>query len=364
MKLQKSVLALLLSTALVFSFASCSNDDEGSSPSVKNEASEAETKDQETGSNESGSNTTGTTDTDGTTNTTGTTDTDGTTDTTNQGTTDNNSGTTDTTDDSLPSVELPASVGNNPFAGKTFVLDDSHYDSSMTLTFTEDVMTRTYKTQISYYKYSYNATTKMLYWVPVFPVKDGDKTITSINEHINYVKTQAEAKGKSWTKNKEICTKAQIIFALTHPEAYLYTFTDTGLSLENYFTGDIAQNIRFYWHEEYSSPSYAGRQITTEFAPGFAIIAYLNSEDISYNVVLTHKDNGTFTGNVYNEKEDTLLGTLAGTYSISGTGTSGCTLTYNFTSLPNEILELGFATNTNYVLEHRSYGPEVYTLAR
>jgi len=76
----------------------------------------------------------------------------------------------------------------------------------------------------------------------------------------------------------------------------------------------------------------------------------------------------TFSGNMYTLKtaEDeglsdaTKLGTVIGTYTTEGIGTSGCKVTLTFTSLPDEVPDV-IKTGTPYELEQNSDSDATYT---
>ena len=76
----------------------------------------------------------------------------------------------------------------------------------------------------------------------------------------------------------------------------------------------------------------------------------------------------TFSGNMYDLTEvsgdfATKLGTVTGTYTTEGTGTSGCKVTLTFTSLPDGVPAL-IKTGTAYKLEQSSGSGLTYTLVK
>ena len=121
---------------------------------------------------------------------------------------------------------------------------------------------------------------------------------------------------------------------------YQYEISDSNITFTDYFDGTLPTDV-----------SFSGEKISfTEHRMYFRLDK--NDENLYFSYP-TYK-NGSFTGKVYKcERGDegwttVALGNIAGTYTTSGTGTSGCTVTLTFSELPEGITEV--STGTAYTL--------------
>nr|MBP3282334.1 hypothetical protein [Treponema sp.] len=141
------------------------------------------------------------------------------------------------------------------------------------------------------------------------------------------------------------------------------------LKLEDYFDGNLPTKCSFYKNIDES-------ELTEEYTYGRVQSYDIWLEDSEnmyrYEYFLSFNSEAkTFRGNMYSQKsprgEDwgdaTKLGTLTGTYTTEGIGTSGCKVTLTFTELPDGVPAL-IKTNTAYELEQDSSSGTTYTLVK
>ena len=278
-------------------------------------------------------------------------------------------------------VTLPESVGENPLKGKTwkYQYTDTYGDGSDswsgTWSFTDTTATYTESetdhTNIETYKYSYDANQKLLYlalqsegWT-----EDGETiSWSSVEEYEEEMKKESEEEGWSVSEATIECALEDVKQEFSTLEVNKYTIDDDGsLKLEDYFDGNLPTKCSFYKYideseltEEYTYGSVRSYDIWLEDSENMYRYEYF----LSFN-----SEAKTFKGNMYSQKrprgEDwgdaTKLGTVKGTYTTEGIGTSGCKVTLTFTALPDGVPAL-IKTNTAYELEQSSGSGTTYTL--
>lgn len=221
------------------------------------------------------------------------------------------------------SITLPESVGTNELAGTKW--ESSDYSYSYTFEFADGTATYTQvyssdkSTSKEVYNYTYDSENKFIY-LALITRSDSDEE-GEYSYSASTFESQAKKEGLSGDELSRVIEVCNNIF--TTKTVYKYTLDDSGLTLEEYFDGSLPSNVTFdntdtdlngvYWGylSLYVSPSYY------ECIPTFS--------------------NGTFSGNLYKYSDDDdteKLGKASGTYTINGTGTSGCTISFTFTSLP------------------------------
>ena len=271
-------------------------------------------------------------------------------------------------------VTLPESVGENPLKGKTWqrtsTKGDETYSWSETWAFTDTTATYTdsetdYK-HIYTYKYSYDANQNLIYLALQSEstrfLEDGEwisYSWSSVEEYIELMKKENEEAWESLSETgKEVYIEATKDDFSTL-EVRKYTIgEDNSLTLEDYFDGNLPTACHF-------RKEIAQRDLPSEYTNGEISLngIMLDSKDSSLDsdyLLSFNSASKTFSGNMYTLKtpEDeglsdaTKLGTVTGTYTTEGTGTSGCKVTLTFTSLPDGVPVI--KTDTAYMLEQSS----------
>lgn len=340
MKALKSISALLLLSMLAVGVTSCS--DGGSGDDNKNSTNAT------SGTNQSGDNSGST---EGKKDNAGK-DTSG---TNNDG---KNSG--ESPSATTPKVTLPESIGENPFAGKTFTLEGSSSEKMRTWNFTNDTATEIYartkkgetKTETSVYRYSYDANQKLLFLALESSSDKDDKgefSYSSVAEYEVLLKKMVAEKGETLSNEALERMLAMCASQFDTMEVYQYEISENLIILTKYFNGSLPTVVHFSTESE--TPIY----IDYNDAKGMIYIKL--SDNTLYEFYPTFSNN-SFSGKMYKglwdgDKENrTSVGTVEGTYTTSGKGIkgSGCTITLIFTKLPDSVT--GFTTGTEYVLKN------------
>ena len=154
-------------------------------------------------------------------------------------------------------------------------------------------------------------------------------------------------------------------------EVRKYTIDDDGsLKIEDYFDGNFPTKCWFYKYiDENELPSgYTSGKITLE---GITLRNKPEDSYINYDYFLSfNSESKTFSGTMYSSTsagidwaDATELGTVKGTYTTEGTGTSGCKVTLTFTEIPDGVPDV-IKTGTAYELEQDSSSGTIYTLVK
>ena len=147
-------------------------------------------------------------------------------------------------------VNLPASVGTNPFTGKIFSYSWSYSNDkgTATLKFTDSVLTITETSEdregsyltVDTYKYTYDTEKKLLHYGYIsrrIKNDDYDMTISSINDYVAMAK---KFSGDEWSSDIESYAKAEATAIIETTQTNSYTLTDTSLTLDKgYFSGTL-----------------------------------------------------------------------------------------------------------------------------
>ncbi len=245
-------------------------------------------------------------------------------------------------------ANLPASVGTNPFSGKTWK------KSSTTLAFTDSKMTQKSSSTETVYNYTYNTEKNALYCGYVSVTASG-KTISSIDDYVNAQKSLRDS--SVWNDDMASYYRDEATAHYKNVEAYGYTLSSDGKTLVlkyGYFPGSLPSSSEFQMTT--SSSSYKVEYDDTE----------LNLWDSSSNKfrLFPSFSGNSFSGTVYQKVDgywNKKIGTVSGTYSATGEGTSDCTLKIKFTSLPSALSNI--PTNTEISLTQASGSSTTYTLS-
>lgn len=266
-------------------------------------------------------------------------------------------------------VELPASKGENPFAGKSWKKESSGegYSASTTYAFESKTVTKTYAWNYgedsgnseTTYRYTYDAEKSLVYLVP----SKFSGTAQNGKEYSYSSVSEAEAllKEYGYTGDNFAAEKAGIAADFATKTVYKYEIADKALKLTEYFDGTFPISAEFGRYD-----SESGLEIGLS---GGKISVSKNSAESGeeeYSVYPTF-EGGTFSGTVYSVGEDeetdsrtfTSVGTVSGTYASSGIGTENCKVTLKFTALPDSVSIV--AKDTEYTLTQET-GEVTYTL--
>lgn len=261
------------------------------------------------------------------------------------------------------SVTLPDSVGDNELKSTSWKTTASSVTTTIafsesTVTFTEEgTGTETY-TDTEEYKYTYNATDKLLYLELESVKYDGSDTISRSSD----IETLLKNEGLS---GDELSWEVEVIKnRLKTVTIYKYTLADSSLTLENYFDGTLPPSGSFtassgssvlYSNSEGGIFNYEAEETSGE-----------TTVTVGYRIGMMNLSDGSFDGDLYKQTFDasgesytlTSLGTAKGTYTTSGKGTSDCTISFTFTSLPDGATSL--STGSAYTLTQEAT-PTTYT---
>ncbi|MBR1714609.1 MAG: hypothetical protein IJ717_06680 [Treponema sp.] len=284
-------------------------------------------------------------------------------------------------------VTLPESVGENPLKGKAwkYQYTDTYGDGSDswsgTWSFTDTTATyteiETDYTEIETYKYSYDANQNLLYLALLSRsnsfLEDGkwiSDSWSSVEEYEEQMKKWYEEEGVSLS---DVELKWELEWEMqdfSTRGVRKYTIGDDGsLTLEDYFDGNLPTECNFNQKRDESDLSGYVELYLHSFYSSDSEYEYTYNYFPSFNT-----ETKTFSGNLYYKKrqldksiseyytDQTKLGTVKGTYTTEGIGTSGCKVTLTFTSLPNGVPVI--KTNTAYELEQSSGSGTIYTLVK
>lgn len=222
------------------------------------------------------------------------------------------------------SITLPESVGTNELVGTKW--ESSDYGYSYTFEFADGTATYTevYSSEIDeidkrVYNYTYDSENKLIYLAPI--------TISYSDEEGEYsysastFESLAKKYGLSGDDFSRVIEVINNMFSTK--TVYKYTLDGNSLTLEEYFDGSLPSNVTF---------NYTGTDLDGIYEGYLSL--YVSSY---YYEIIPIFSNGTFSGNLYkysNDDDTEKLGKASGTYTISGKGTSRCTISFTFTSLP------------------------------
>ena len=244
------------------------------------------------------------------------------------------------TSDTTPTVELPASVGENPFNGKTFTQTNSDSDKTISWAFTADTASETksrtingqIKSEKTVYRYTYDANNNLIFF-GFKSYSDDEVAFSSVSEYEALLKEKHgdEISKKPEALKTELERWSQIF---STKETYQYELSANTISLTRYFDGTLPTKVSF-WTSDGKISLREGLWIWPPESTG--------NGDGYHSEVVTYKD-GKFFGKLND------LGEIEGTYTTSGKGIkgSGCSVTLIFTKLPSGVTVI--TTNTPYTL--------------
>ncbi|MCR5124825.1 MAG: hypothetical protein K6B43_06490 [Treponema sp.] len=279
-------------------------------------------------------------------------------------------------------VTLPESVGENPLKGKTWKITITENKEEVTISWAFTDTTATYtesrsdSKNIDTYKYSYDANQNLLYLAlqSVGRTEDGETTSwSSVEECEELMKKEAEEYGDGMSEEEmKVAIESELEYCkqeFSTRGVRKYTIGEDGsLTLKRYFDGNLPTACGFY-------KSFDESDLPSEYTRGSididCIWLYGSEYDYRYDYSLSFNSEAkTFSGNMYSWKrpegenwdDTTKLGTVKGTYTTEGIGTSGCKVTLMFTELPDGVPII--KTGTDYELEQDSSSGTIYTLVK
>ena len=189
----------------------------------------------------------------------------------------------DSDDDDVSStnVLLPASVGENVLAGKSYKYE-KNAQKTTTYAFKDNTVTKTKvdssETEIREYKYTYNANTGLLYLNLVSLTSDGKK-MTSMDDIYRYFTED----GMSEEEAKEVIGDDDMFKEIT---SMCYFVTANGnILLGNYFDNEKdVKYSRFFWKENVA-------RIKADFDDGI-----IEGDDVTYRGIDLNETKKTFSG--------------------------------------------------------------------
>ncbi|MBQ3824936.1 MAG: hypothetical protein II811_02240 [Spirochaetaceae bacterium] len=265
----------------------------------------------------------------------------------------------DSSSSSTTYATLPSSVGTNELSGKSWTYTSSSGNSKETWIFNSDGSATFTEngnddgetfTQVRTYNYTYNSNSKLVYL--------GLKSFSNSSNNVSY-SSVAEAKtlmvnyGLSGDELEIEVAEVALEFATKLVFRYDIDSTAKTLELIHYFDGELPTAVEMdYVASDSSSGSYTYTEIELEDG-GIEIYSSSSSSSGKYCLYPTYS-NGSFSGTLFQKSSGyTSLGTAAGTYTTSGTGTTGSSVTLTFTTLPSSFTVL--SANTAYKLEQGEY---------
>ena len=353
MKVTKKTGLALLMAATLFAFSSCATED-------SNSTSDSGSTTVTTPTDEDGDSDAGTT-TDGTTNSGSTDSGTGTSGSTDGGTTDG-----ETTENEFPDPVLPASVGTNPFKGKTFTdgdeIDDFGFcrddeSSSITYSFSEDTVVysenaKFYDSGENYsltatYKYSYDATNKLLYLgLLSFSFESGDKQYSTLKE---WHDSKLEGLSDVALQFQQDKNKSEYDY-LSRQITKTYMRHGNTYRFEEYFTGSLPVGYLFFRYNNLNTIGVWASYIRIEIDSSRYYLCYPEFID------------NAFSGTLYEVSRHgeeyvpvSVVGTLSGTYTSTGPGEpdeDSSQLSIIFTDLPDVVTQV--TKDTEYELHYDS----------
>lgn len=177
--------------------------------------------------------------------------------------------------------------------------------------------------------YEFDEDNSLLYMKPLY-VEEGEEKIENAEEMVSFFQSYYK---DDWTDDIKgaILQYYKNWFARTEIYKYTYDSSADKYVLERYFDGKLPSAVLF------DDCLYDASSIHIELTKTGS-----TSYDIPYKGYVDFSGN-TFSGTLYRRDNVsnldkailTAVGTIAGTYSTSGTGTSGCTVSLTFDTFPS-----------------------------
>ncbi len=252
---------------------------------------------------------------------------------------------------SMPKINLPESVGQNPFAGRVFTTSDGNGNNTSLSTWSFTNNKATYSNSDSSYtmtyNYTYNTNNNLLYLACTElsqrnPSGDGVETLNSVSSVVEFL----EGYYPDYSEER----KCDLIdwglkCYFYSKEIYQYSISENTLNLIKYFDGTLPVEVRFVSNNN-TSPyiSLCGSCLSLGSQPGCPCCYFCDFNDGKiFGKLVTSQYSGPLT-----VLEGEILGDFEASYTTSGTGPSNCSVTLTFTKLPESIQ--GYEIGMPYVI--------------
>ena len=281
-------------------------------------------------------------------------------------------------------AELPASVGENPFAGKTWEYTSNYSDGEYEYywAFTNDTAVYTYsrsyggetRIETSTYSYTYDAEKSLLFLgLKSYKYDSSDDSkdweYSSAEElrelyDKDYEEELAEAKeeGLELTDEQKKALKAfydselaDMILEFSLVDTKKFEIADNKVKFTYYFDGKIPSLCSFRYYENGSDCWYCSNSLSFWFRTEEGSIDFhledLKMSDGKFSGDVTSWDWNTYTFKTY--------GTAKGTYELANVNSTEAKITFTFTEIPDGVTAL--SVNTPYTFTLNTDNTE-YTL--
>ena len=253
-----------------------------------------------------------------------------------------------------PSVTLPASVGENPFKGKTFTNGEEYrwIFSDQENTVKEEIHKPGREDSWRIYNYSYNAQKNVIYLA--FKTSSwGDSSYSSLAEYWEIAKEMIkemmkENPDKPVSEDMIESTLKSMARVFSTIEVYQYKISEGTIAFIHYYDPACPNYSGFWCFDETEE---AGFRTLINFKRGEGLWLWpkgSSGNGDGYHCILPEMKDGQLSGDIY--YEDEMIGTLKATYTVSGEGTSDCTMTIKFSELPEIMTD--FTTGKEYLLSN------------
>lgn len=248
-------------------------------------------------------------------------------------------------DDDVKTVvkaELPASVGMNELENTTWEKDNVIWSFRGASTAKKSEEYAGY-VDTDNFSYSYDSGNKLLY-LSLESMNFGDNSISSETEYVNFMKKEIEAEGRVFNERDKLGAESEAKDLFGILRIYKYSKgADHTLTLEEYFPGSLPTHVEFKDSTDDPNSDY---NIKIEGSSGVKLRTSGHNKTWIYKM---NYNNGSFSGTAVTD--GIVLGTVTGTYTVFGAGTSGSSITLRFTDLPGGLTEISdFETNKDYTL--------------
>ena len=251
-----------------------------------------------------------------------------------------------------PTVTLPAPVGENPFKGKTFTQGEGYrwIFSDQENTVKEEIHKPGREDSWRIYNYSYNAQKNVIY-LALKTSSWGDSSYSSLAECWEIMKEMIkemmkENPDKPVSEDMIESTLKSTARVLSTIEVYQYKISEGTIAFNHYYDPACPNYSGFWCFDETEE---AGFRTLINFKEGLWLWPKGSSGNgDGYHCILPEMKDGQLSGDIY--YEDEMIGSIKATYTVSGEGTSDCTMKIIFSELPEIMTD--FTTGKEYLLSN------------
>ena len=247
-----------------------------------------------------------------------------------------------------PTVTLPASVGENPFKGKTFTKGEEEVwiFSDQENTVKEEIHRTDREDSWKIYNYSYNAQKNVIY-LALKTLSWGDSSYSSLAEYWEIMKEMMkENPDKPVSEDMIESALKSMARNFSTIEVYQYKISEGTIAFKYYYDPACPNYSGFYCSDETEE---AGFRTLINFKRGEGLWLWpkgSTGNGDGYHCMFPEMKDGQLSGDIY--YEDEMIGSIKATYTVSGEGTSDCTMTIKFSELPEIMTD--FTTGKEYLL--------------